>query len=522
MAKKDWKKRESLPSAMIQVAVTTVVLAGGVLFYVQRGQHKKEVADRLKEAKASALKDNPADLQKALAGAQAILENEPNSPYAVAFAADVETELWLVHKVPGADAKAREFSDRAESLNSTSEDRYAAKILQFIAEGKPAEAEAYGEELRKRGASSPKLWYGLAEAFRAQGNMDLERQSFQQATDKAWKNPRFFAAYAEALIDEGLIDQAIEVANKGIADNPDHIQARLALATARTKKRDHVKDAADTVRDVLSQPDLTPGLKLRALVTQAFVFNFEQRYDDAIASANKALAMDPAAYTALWAKANAQALKKDSGALATYKAAVAARKTATGIYLEGAQLLQQAGNSDGALALLGTYEDAFKAINIQTTDGKMVPWLDRDDRYWLARGDVARAAAKFDAALAAYDKAITARGLHLSQAHYARGAVFLAKKDYEKASAEFKAVAPEDGTGMIADAYLGLGEILFSQKDYPTGCQNYAFALARLKTQQAPRERMNGILEDVNRRLVAAGQGSVAKLWMKEARPIIQ
>jgi tetratricopeptide (TPR) repeat protein len=519
----DWKKRESLPSALVQVVLATAVLVAGVVFYVHRGTHRKEVADEIKAAREFALRDNPADLEKALHETEAILAVDPKAADALAFASDIETELWLTHQVQGAEAKARQFLASAEVSGRDYEDRYGSKALQLVADGKPAEAEQLVEDLRKRGASSGKLWFGLAYAYQAEGNLTLEKQAFNQAVEKNWKNPRYDAAYAEALIDEGQIDLAIEIAKKGVANNPDHYRSRIALAVAEARKKEHVKDAADAIKDILShESELTPGLQVRAFVAAAEVALFAQRPDDALASALKALSVDPNSYRALWAKARAQAAKKDPGALATFKAAAGARKSGAAIYFDGADALQANGDTAGALALLSAYEQAFKGVTLTTTDGRTLAWVDHDDRYWIARGDILKTAGKLDEALTSYDKAVAAGSVNLAKAHYAKGALYLAKKDYDKATNELKLVTPEDGTGHLAEAYIAMGETLFAKKDYPTGCQNYAFALARLKNLQTPREKLNAILEDVNKRLITAGQSPVAKLWMKEAKPIIQ
>ena len=67
-----------------------------------------------------------------------------------------------------------------------------------------------------------------------------------------------------------------------------------------------------------------------------------------------------------------------------------------------------------------------------------------------------------------------------------------------------------------------MGDVQFAKKKYPTGCQQFAYALTRMKAQQAPREQMNALLTDVEKRLKDAGQKNIAKAWMDEAKPLIQ
>src|SRR5579871_3023608 len=170
----DWKKKESFSTALIQIVVAAAILGGGVYFYVQRGQARKKVADQLTEIHAISERDNPADLDKALKLTQALLAAEPKASEAIAAAANLETELWLTYRVPGADAKAREYLAAAQASGTHSHE--GARLLALVADGKATDAEHSAEELRKQGASSAKLWLGIAEAYRALGNLDLAKQ----------------------------------------------------------------------------------------------------------------------------------------------------------------------------------------------------------------------------------------------------------------------------------------------------------------------------------------------------------
>lgn len=520
---RDWKKRESFSSAMIQIAIVGVVLAVAAYFFYGRSERRKLVADSLKDAKALVAKDNPKDLARAQAKLEEIFAVDADAKDALAVAADVNTELWLTHLSPGAEQKAREYLKKAEAAESRTEERYGNKLLHLIADGKSSDAEKYGEDLRKQGASSAKLWYGIGWAYQTAGNLPLARGAFTQATEKAWKNPRYFAGYGEALLDQADYRNAVEILQKGLSNSPDHLRLSLNLALARIYRAERVKDAQDAINEALALgDDLTPGLKARALAGQAEIANFEQKYDDAIKSADAALAINPNERFALFAKARAVALKKDPSARDAFQKAIAANPSAPIFYFTGAELLQAAGNHEGAMALLADYEKFFGGVQVTDSDGKTRTVLERDDKYQLVRGDILRQAGKQDEAMAAYDKAIAINSVNLARAHFAKGALLLDKKDFDKALEELNLVTPEDGTGQIAEAYEAKGRVLFAKKDYPLGCQNFAFALARMKTQQAPREKLNALLEDVTRHLNANGQKNMAKAWDNEARPIIQ
>ncbi|MBK7863654.1 MAG: hypothetical protein IPJ65_34630 [Archangiaceae bacterium] len=192
-------------------------------------------------------------------------------------------------------------------------------------------------------------------------------------------------------MDEGQPLSALDYFNKAMSNNPDHLRSKVGIALARLERKDRVADAADTIKDLLGrEAELSPWLKGRVYATAAELANFEAQWDAAINASDKALSVNPDEQWALYAKAKALAGKKDAGAAAAFDAAVAKARTSPVFYFDGATLLQQAGQTDAAIALLDKYEAVFKPIVNTTADGKTVGALDRDDRYWLTRGDVRR------------------------------------------------------------------------------------------------------------------------------------
>lgn len=517
-----WKKRESFGSAMVQIVIVGVLLAVTVFLVYRRGSNKRDIAELMTQARQTALKGNLADAKKALTIADEAMAKDANAPDPNAFEAAIYTDLWLLHHEPGAEAKAKEFLEKAKKADAQTEDRYGAEALHLVAAGNAKAAEDFVEDLRKKGGSGARIFYAQGLALRNQGNLKLAGTSFKASMDKAWKDLNYASAWGEELIDEGT-PGALDTFNKATGQNPEQFRARLGLALARVQKRDRVGDAEGIVKEVQARDaELSAPQRARALAITAAILNIQQQYDAAITAAGQALALNPDDAWALHAKANALALKKDPGAAAAYDAVVAKAPYAPIFYFEGAANLQKAGQADAAMALLSKYEGFFKNVKNLTIDGKEEIYLDRDDRYWLARGELLRSAGKQDEAMAAFDKAIAAKSLNLSRAYYSKAALLLEKKEYDKAGELLVDITPPDGSGRLAEAYLAMGEILFQKKEWGPGCQNFAFALTRMKASQEPREKLNDVLTDVEKKLKSANQRDIAKVWVEEAKPLIQ
>ncbi len=521
--RKDWQRRESLSSALLQVGVVAVLLAGVVAFFVHRGTVRKQTAEHLRAARAAALRGNPADLAKAMTELEAVLQLDASARDAQALAADIQTVLWLEHRQPGADAKARAHLARAVELESQSGERYGAHALHLLAAGQAAEAEQYLAGLEARGANNARLTLARALVLQARGDLPGARQAFARAAEAAWRDPRFTTAYGEALLDEGQYPQAVEAFGKALSVNPAHLLARLSAALAHTYQGRKVDEARQVHASVEAHgAELTPVLRARAGALKAELALARGAPDEALAAADEALKASADEHYALFARARALAVKHDPRTRAAFEAAVARRRNAPLLYLDGARALQAAGDTGGALALLDAYEATFGPVQVTTADGKQSRLLEKDGRYWLARGGVLEAASRQDEALAAYDKAMAARGVELAHAQYAKGALLLARKDYEGARPLLAAVAPDSGAGTLAEAYSAMGDLLFDQGEHAAACQHYYFGLARARAQGTPREALAERVEDIRKRLESAGQARMAKAWKAESAPLLE
>jgi tetratricopeptide (TPR) repeat protein len=527
VGQRDGRRRESLASALVQVALVAVLLGAAVTYVVHRGRVREQTETRLKAAQTLAQRGNPADLDKALKELEALFAVDAKVYGAHTLAADLHTSLWLEHRLAASEAKAREHLVAAEALESKDAERYSAQVVRawlLLAEGKAAEAERALKVLTDRGANNPKLWLVYARTQQALGNLQGARQAYSRAMESAWKDPRFSTAYGEALLEEGLYAQAGEALGRATSANPEHLQARVtaALATLYLRQRPE-ESAAKAVQEVLArEAELTPALKARALAARGELALASGNADEAIKDADAALALNPEEPYALFGRARALAAKKDPAARAAFEAAVAKRRTAPLLYMEGAKALQQAGDGTGALALLDSYEAVFRDVQVSAGEDKTVSALERDDRYWLARGGVLEAAGRQDDALAAYDRAITVSGPAQSRARYAKGALLLARKDYPGAREVLTAVTPDSGAGPVPEAYTAMGEVLFGLGDYAAGCQHHFFAISRDRARGVQIELLQARATEISKRLTTAGQANMAKAWKAEADALLK
>jgi tetratricopeptide (TPR) repeat protein len=293
-------------------------------------------------------------------------------------------------------------------------------------------------------------------------------------------------------------------------------------ALANLYQREREDAARSTARELSAREEqLTPALKALLLAVRAELALTRGAPEEALREANAALALTPEAHYALFARARALAASKDAGARAAFEKAVERRRTAPLLYLDGARALQEAGDGEGALALLDRYETTFRDVKVPAGEGKTAGALERDDRYWLARGGVLERLGRQDDALAAYDKAIGSRGLSLGRAQYAKGALLLARKDYAGARPLLEPLAPADGSGVMPEAYAAMGDLLLAGGDTQGGYQHYVRSLLGEKARGVPVERVRARAEELGKRLTAVGP-SLARDWTDATNQVLQ
>ena len=386
----------------------TAALAGGIYAgYRHYVQIRHEVAVLVDGpagqgggARTEMAKDTPAGLLKAEKLLEEVLRIHPRNAFGIVALADVETQLVGLGYTDRAQ-RAEETLRKADEKRVSFAEVFDAHALALLQAGKAAEAEAYARSLLQKYPAMtavPRFLDLLGRAQRALGKVAEARASFRRAQEADWRQPRFIADYADALLEDGDATGALAAFDRALQANSEHIRsligkARAQIALARDGRGD--AGAARSLLDgVLRRPELelTTALRARALAARAEARLLQKDSPGAAEDSAAALVLAPRLAPALRARAMVDAATAKSTAGDGMLAAAAADRWDASTYLDGAAALEAAGDLAGTRKLLDAYAAA----------------LPPSTRYYLARAQLltlsndpegARAAAAEAAAL---------------------------------------------------------------------------------------------------------------------------
>src|SRR5437868_5457738 len=350
-------------------------LAGGVYAgYRHYVQIRHEVAELIDGPggqgggiRTEIAKDTPAAFLRAEKMLEEVLRIHGRNAYGIVALADVETQLvgWGFTDRAG---RAEETRRKATSKGVSFAELFDAHVLALLQEGRGAEAEAYARSVLQRYTampSVPRFHDMLGRAQRAQGQVLDARASFRRAQEADWRQPRFIADYAEALLEDGDAGAAFTAFDRALRANPDHLRsligkARAQIALTRDGRGD-AKAARELLDAVLARPapELTADFRARALATRAEVKLLQNEPAGAAEDSAAALALAPRLPPALRARGMVDAVAGLSTAADELLAAVAADRWDASTYLDGSATLEGKGDLAGARKLLEAYAAAL-------------------------------------------------------------------------------------------------------------------------------------------------------------------
>ncbi|HEY8207577.1 MAG TPA: hypothetical protein VIG99_08855 [Myxococcaceae bacterium] len=399
----DWRKRETFRSAMAQIAVAAVILAGLVTWRYLRAVQRNEDAQQVHGLRVLAASDDPKDLQGAVTQLQPVVGR--GIPEAIALSARLHVELWRTHGLPEHERPAREQLALAERADVPNEERYAARALVLLMDGKPGDAETLLRDVEHRGGQAPWLSYALGRALQARGDFRGAAGSYQRAMEAGWKDPGLLASCGEGYLELGRDEDAARAFTAALGRESGHVRSLAGLALAKLFAGEARTLAENAVKAAMEGRDaLTPGLKGRALAAAAELARQRLEQEQGRTPkpgegsdvkeiqrvAEEAVAARPGDPVVALVRAHVLVTARDPAGEHALAEAAKAHPFAPAVALAAG-----AGGADG-LAVLDEYARRFAAQ------------LPGDQAYWLTRGQALRSLGRSAEATAAYD---TARAL---------------------------------------------------------------------------------------------------------------
>jgi len=511
-------RKAELRAAGLKIGGAALVAAGLFALYSHEVKVEQQVTDllagtriaggRAGGARAELNKDTPRGWLAAEDALQKALILQPSNPYAVAANADVEVLLagaGMADRAP----KAEDAVARAEARDEALPERYEARALQLIAQGKAGEAETYLLALLTKYGSVPRLMDALGRAQRASGKPVEARASFKKAQDADWRAPRFIADYAQSLYEDGNALEAAQAFDRALQANSDHSRSQLGKARALValtqlgRGGGDLKAAHALCDAVLAKPaqELPPRLKSSALAARAEARLAEGDAAAAAQDADAAVQADPRFAAGLRAQALVAAARKSQDAPVLFKAALAVDPYDASTYFDGAAALAAAGNSAAAEKLLGAYAAT----------------LPRTARYHLALAQVLARREAWKDAQAELAKAQQLEPTN-AQVYFEQGRLAQSQRDAKAAAAAYEHAAQLRDD--FPEVYRQMGGLYLESRNVDQAIKVFNEALARYKAARAPPTVLESFYSDVLAQVSRAGKKKLAEAWVKEARAL--
>ena len=505
--------------AAVLKCLTAVVLAtGAYVFYAHRVTMLDQVEDivagprgadgtRSGGAREEMAKDTPSGLFAAEKLFERALTVHARNAYALVALADIETQLAGAG-VDSRASRAAELRARAEVRDIALPERFEARALALLQEGKSAEAETYVRALLARyphSTGAPRLNDVLGHALRAQGKVREARDSFRKAAGGA-REASFTSDLAEALIDEGSFPEAIAAFDRALQMSPSHPRAQIgkarALVALAREGRGDPAVARALLEPVIQAPDaeMTPALRARALAVRADARLVQGDAAGASQDAQAAVAIDAKLSLALKARALAVLAGPDRArGEESLRAAIAADRFDPSTYADGADALLAAGDPAAAARILDSAASA----------------LPKSARLSLARARVEERKGDLVAAQAALDQSLKLDPSSAA-AYLVQGRIAEKKREFKVAAQSYaRASQLRDD---LPEPYARMGSLYLATKQVTEAIRVFNEALARYRATHAPPGVMEAFYEDVHSSLGKAGERKLAAEWLKSAR----
>ncbi len=501
----DSGRRETFGRAALSVMVWALVFAAGLFLYWRHVNTDEAVRDLGAKAKAQLAKDNPQNLTKAADLLQQAYALKASDPYVLSALGLADAELWVEYGEAGRQADAVKYTDAAAKAKAQKAERYAARGLILVGQGKAAGAEKVLVGVVNEGGMGSPIFGSLGIAQRAEGKIKDARDAFSRALQSEWTDPRYAYWSARTYFDDGDYANAGTFIKKALDANPDHLRTRVLKTRVAIAQGKVTEDARSALKDVLSRPadQLSPRLKALALTARSELLRYQRKPADAVKAADQAIAADGNLADAHLAKGLALADLKQGSAFAEIQKGLDAFPYAPRAYHQAAVTLLDDGQANQAL----------KVMNLWGSK------LEKDADYLIAYGNLLVKKGDSDGAMKRYQAAVKLNP-DAAEAYYRMGVIDQQAKDYGKAVDMFnKAVQARE---TYPEVYEAMGWIYMTQGHPNDAVPQFAQALKYYHALNASRRKMNDLRRAVAKSLQHHHKRSWVRPWLKESRDLIR
>ncbi|MDP2340180.1 MAG: tetratricopeptide repeat protein [Deltaproteobacteria bacterium] len=461
-------KRESGVSALAQVAVVALVVAGAVFGWYKFSFEKKRVADLAVAAKQKTEADDHIALLAAekLFGEIGTEEKLTEDDAILVSLAEIQAQLYQAYGLASAKAKAERYVGMARDRDVKKAERYAAEAYLLLGDNRAAEAEAMLLDIvQNKGARHAKLLHGLAVAKLAQGKAKDAVVSALEGQKLSTQLVRLPIAEGDAYLAQGNFAAAANAYNKAKKLNPDHLRARTAItivaAVSRLGKPELLLGEMDRL---MAEATAEAPPRVRGFIDygKGEIYLVDNKSKEALASAEASLATDPGQAATLALKGRALAkLGKVDDAKKAFDEALTAAPSSLPIAKAAALTLKRAGKEKDGVVYLQ------KVVTANPENG-------------MAHAELALVQAAIGQgkdALKTADEAIAKLGNASDLAVFAKARALHADKQLVPALDTYKEALSYHANPEWPELYFALADLRFDEKNWDEAIGAYESAI---------------------------------------------
>ncbi len=453
-------ERETLPSALLQVAIAALCCSALFGIYKWRADVAYEAASLVMQARPSAVAGDVPAVSYSIETYEKVLALDSKNDYALSGLSEAHAMLFFEHGMQAHRTRAEYYLKECRRRGIEKAETYMAEGLLGLADGRYKDVKQLASGLIKKGAQDERLLYLAGMSERMLGGLDVGLAELKKAVDISSRTPLYTLSLGDAYYLDGDERNARFYWEKAGVMNPGHPIAKaraLIAATRQNKDATEIENGLSKVEKIAA--NLTaPKDQAAIALAWAELYLRENEFKKAEQKIDAALELYPTDPILMDARGRILiAAGEASRGMANLESALVIYPDSKRIILDIVDANIQAGNYEKALSnlkrLAAKEEGVSKEYHLKYGDILL--------KMALASGD--KKPAYFDEAEGAYNRAITINSSY-AEGYYSLGFLKQEQAKYQDAvgyyqkAAEIRERYPEVYRQM-GIMYVKLGDI---------------------------------------------------------------